>query len=302
MKTTRANSSLVLALLCLIWTLPAQSADITWLGCGVIKNAFTKELVLEFQKRTGITTMVRGGGALKGIRDVAAGRTDIAGTCRPALDFPEEQNVQLNHVAWDALTLIVPDSNPITSVSSEQVQGMIAGDLRNWKQLGGQDIPIELYARRGALSGVGYMFRVMFFQDKNFIYANAQEVPRSSGLIEILVKKGSGTLGISGAASAHKRRGMRMLALDGVYPSKENIQSGAYPLIRPLYYAIGPHVSKKARQFIQFALSPEGQKIISAEGVVNLKEGHKLAALFRDRFGSEYLAPGVLMTQPTTNP
>lgn len=263
---------------------------ITWLGCGITKNAFTKEIADAFLNKTGIQTIVRGGGALKGIRDSASGRTDIGGTCRPTLDLSQEQDVRLHHIAWDALAFIVPESNPVANITSEQVHGIIDGTINNWSQLGGDDHAIEFYTRRGKLSGVGHMFRIMFFQDAEKDFPYAIEVPRSSGLVEMLVGKGAGTLGISGAASAHKRAGIKMLSIDGVFPSKQNILSGKYYLIRPLYYSTGLNPSAETRQFIDFALSDEGQKIIANEGVVNIKEGEHLLAIFKQRFGEENLA------------
>jgi len=267
--------------------------SIQWVGCGITKNAFTKTLATAFKEKTSTPVFVRGGGALKGIRDAASGRADIGGTCRLALDFPEEKNAQLHHVAWDALVLMVPKQNPINNLSSKEVHGIINGNIKNWKQLGGNDQAIEFYSRRGALSGVGHMFRVMFFKQPGIQYQNAIDVPRSSGLVEMLVGKGEGTIGISGASSAQKRIGIKMLSLDGIYPSKENIQNGTYYLIRPLYYATNLNPNQKTQQFIDFALSHEGQTIISQQNVVNLEEGKQLLKLFKDRFGEEHLAPAL---------
>lgn len=269
------------------------ASDITWVGCGITKNAFTKEMASAFESHTRASVEVRGGGALKGIRDASAGRADIGGTCRYALDLPEEADANLYHVAWDALVMIVPTTNPVQGLSSEQVQDVIDAKITNWSDVGGDDIPIEFYARRGNLSGVGHMFRVQFFKNPDKVFTAAQEVPRSSGLVEMLVGKGGGSLGISGASSAHKRKGVKMLSLDGVYPSKENIVSGKYHLIRPLYYATGPQPSDHTQKFIEFALSPQGQSVIANEDVVNLKEGQGLSRIFRDRFGAQYLAPSV---------
>ncbi len=84
-----------------------------------------------------------------------------------------------------------------------------------------------------------------------------------------------------------------MVAIDGVAPSKATIMSGEYRFVRPLYYATGPGTSKVAHDFVSFALSDEGQRLIAAQNVVNLKEGEGLDEIFSAQFGASYLASGV---------
>ena len=65
-----------------------------------------------------------------------------------------------------------------------------------------------------------------------------------------------------------------MLQLEGVYPSKDNIMSGKYPAFyRPLYLFTKTNPAGLAKQFVDFALSEEGQSVITKAGTVNLKEG-----------------------------
>ena len=267
---------------------------VTWHGCGITKNAFTKALAKAYEEKHPVEIEIRGGGAMKGIRDAASGNAHIGGTCRHTIDAKEEKNVVLTHVAWDALVVIVPTTNPVDNISSEQLRDVIDGKVRNWKELGGNDVEIEFFARRGKLSGVGYMFRSMFFGDPERDYPAAKELPRSSGLMEALVGKGEGTIGLSGISSVKKRKALKVLSLDGVYPSKENIQSGRYHLIRPLYFATSNELFKPKNDFLEFALSHEGQAIISNEGTVNLEEGKLLKPIFVERFGSHHLAPSML--------
>lgn len=69
---------------------------------------------------------------------------------------------------------------------------------------------------------------------------------------------------------------MKIISIDGIEPTKENIGSGKYPLFRPLYIAISSHSSPEARKILDFILSDEGQKIVSEQGTVNLAEGKAL--------------------------
>ena len=67
-----------------------------------------------------------------------------------------------------------------------------------------------------------------------------------------------------------------MISIDGASPSKENIASGKYPLYRPLYLVSKGQPQGDIKHFIDFALSSEGQKIISSQGTVNMEEGKGL--------------------------
>src|SRR3989344_2435781 len=173
---------------------PVEPADvavatkkITWAGCGISKNAFMAEMVAAYKKKTGVEIELKGGGATKGIREVASRETTIGGTCRHLIDnpetlttVPEERRVQLTPVAWDALVVVVHKDNPIDNIMIEQLRDLYLGKITNWKQLGGQDAPIELYVRKGKISGVGRTLRELVFNDYDIDFV-ARHVVASSG-------------------------------------------------------------------------------------------------------------------------
>ena len=260
----------------------AMAGELTWTGCGITKKAFLKELAAAYESKTGTTVKLTGGGATKGIRAASAGTSDLGGTCRHWLKevsggiHPQEKDAELVQVAWDALVVIVHPENPVDDISLDNLKKVFNGEVTNWSELGGSDRPIGLIARDGKTSGVGYMFRQMVFSDPNYtIKARALKV-KSTKPLEKKVEKVKTAIAVDGISSAKKRK-VKFLSLDGVSPSKANIASGKYTLYRPLYLAYNKNkVSDKAKSFVEFALSPEGQEIISAQGTVNLAEGKAL--------------------------
>lgn len=264
----------------------ADADALKWTGCGITKKAFISELAAAYEKKTGTEIKLSGGGATKGIRAASAGTTDIGGTCRHWLKGvsgevnPQEKNAELIQVAWDALVVIVHPDNEVDNISVEQLKGIYDGKITNWSELGGADRPIGVIARDGKNSGVGYMFRQLVFSDPQYsIKARALKV-KSTGPLEKKVEKVKTSIAIDGISSAKKRK-VKFLSLDGVAPTKENIAAGKYPLYRPLYLALNKaNPSAEGRKFIDFALSPEGQQIISQQGTVNLQEGEPLKAMW----------------------
>jgi len=252
------------------------ASSLKWVGCGITKKAFMKELAAAYEKKTGTRIVLKGGGATKGIRAVAAGVADIGGTCRHKLDVPEEEAAKLHQVAWDALVVVVNRDNPVDSITVSQVRDVLTGKIKNWKELGGPDSKINLYVRKGRRGGVGLMAREMLFNNPDQDFAPDAKVKKSSGPLERAISGDVHGFGLSGISSAKKRKKLKMLKVDGIAPTKKNIMTGRYPFYRPLYLTTRGEPTGEVKAFVEFALSAGGQAIISRQGTVNLAEGKSL--------------------------
>jgi len=269
---------------------------INWAGCGITKKAFMKELAAEYSKRTGIVVTLSGGGATKGIRNAANGSIDIGGACRTTIStHEEERNAHQIPVAWDALVVTVNKDNPVSDISFQQLQKVYTGEISNWKQLGGNDAPIELYVRRGKLSGVGRTLRELVFHNFNQDF-KATYVKKSSGPVEKGILKNINGIGITGISSA-KKRDLKLLSLNGHAPTYEKIKKGEYVLYRPLYLVTKHNrVSKKVKDFIKFAVSRDGQEIIRKQGTVPYSRAMALVMKQLDQY-DKAMADGLFHTQ-----
>ncbi len=264
----------------------AQKKSLTWTGCGITQKAFMQEIASEYAKKTGTTIILSGGGATKGVRAASAGTADMGGTCRHLLTIngrlnPEEKYVKLVQVAWDALVVITSKSNPVNNISLENLKKVYSGEINSWKDLGHpQDKRIVLCTRHGSKSGVGYMFRVLVTKNMGQNFKAKSLKFKSSGPLEKKISRTPTSLGVTGISSARKAE-VKVLTIDGIEPEKNLIASGKYPLFRPLYIAVNHNQTPEVKDFIAFILSDEGQKIISGQGTVNLKEGRALNALWQ---------------------
>lgn len=251
---------------------------ISWAGCGITKKAFMKEISKAYETKTGVKIKLNGGGATRGIRDAASLKMELGGSCR--MNLPEVDRVELHAslhpVAWDALAIIVNKKNPVNSLSTKQIKDIYTGKITNWKQVGGENAAIKLYARRGTISGVGYAIRQYVFKDryKKFV-TNKKYVVKSSGPLEKAVVKDRYAMGITGVSSARKRN-VKIIGFDGKVPSYENVASGRYTLYRPLYLVTSPSPSPKVRSFIKFVVSKEGRQIIRDNKTVPYKDAPAL--------------------------
>ena len=248
-----------------------------WVGCGISKKAYMTEMAKAYEKRKGIKINVNGGGATKGIRQVAAQKADMGGSCRFHLPDNElEQSVEFEPVAWDALVVIVNKNNPVDNISFAQIRDVYLGKITNWKQLGGKDAPIHLFIRKGKISGVGYTIRKLLFANPKQKFV-ASKTFKSSGPLEKAVLKDPDAISISGISSA-RLRDLKLLKLDDKYPDYDTIQSGQYVLYRPLFLTYDKDSDNIAqiKDFIKFVHSSEGRDIMKKNGVVPYLEALRL--------------------------
>jgi phosphate transport system substrate-binding protein len=263
-----------------------QAVTLNWAGCGITKKAFMAELATAYEKKTGTHVELEGGGATKGIRKIAAREVDFAGSCRFSVeqDAISNSQIQFNPVAWDALTVVVHKSNPIESISLEQLRSVFTGKITNWSQLGGADQPLELLIRKGKISGVGHTIRKLLFGDvdKDFV---ASASYKSSGPIEKAVEANPNAIAMTGISSARKRD-FKIVNLAGKDPDYENIKGGKYLLYRPLYIVTNRQSENLSvvKSFLNFAHSREGREIIRKNGAVPYLEAVWLSGTLQQQW------------------
>ncbi|HHC72682.1 MAG TPA: phosphate ABC transporter substrate-binding protein [Thiotrichales bacterium] len=264
----------------------SQAREIQWVGCGISKLGFMRDLATAFEKKTGVKINLEGGGATRGIRDVAAGRSQLGGSCRLPLVVPAEgggttiaepeRNVRMIPVGWDALVVIAHQENRLVDeISREQLRKVLVGEITNWRELGAKEArPIHLYVRKGTISGVGLTLRQQLFNNVDQPFAEGATRLKSSGKIEKAVERDPDALAVSGISSSRHRQ-VRMLKLDGLEPTLENLKRGRYPLFRILFL-VAPtdyRQDEDLADFVRFALSREGQKIIEKAGTLPFIRG-----------------------------
>ncbi len=270
---------------------PAPAKKITWAGCGISKNAFMNEMAAAYEKKTGVKVELLGGGATKGIRQVSNKEVQIGGTCRHVIEkdrsmmtHDEERRVELRPVAWDALVMMVHKDNPVESVSLDQLRKLYKGQITNWKELGGKDAPIELYVRKGKISGVGRTLRELLFYNYEEEFVAKHVVEETANLEKDMVTNPNGA-GMTGVSSARKLKGIaKILKLDGKDPSYENIRTGKYLLYRPLYIVSNlQEKDPEIKKFVSFVAGDEGKQIMRNVGTVPYEDAVGLWLTYLDQ-------------------
>jgi phosphate transport system substrate-binding protein len=225
-----------------------------------------------------VTIQVTGGGSGTGIAALINGTTQICQASRP-MKAEEKNSVKEKRnadaieipVALDALAVYLNKDNPIEHLEMEQVARIFRGEITNWKGVGGKDAPILLYGRENN-SGTYVFFKEHVL--KNADYAEKyQALPGTAAVINAVQKDANG-IGYGGIGYAKDVKTISIAkdaAASPVAPSMENVLNNTYPLSRQLFWYTAGTPSGGIKDFTEWVLGADGQKVVTEVGYYPLK-------------------------------
>lgn len=227
---------------------------------------------------------VTGGGSGTGFAALMNNTCDIAMSSREIepkeRELAESKGVEPVEfiVGLDGLAILINKNNPVNDLTIEQLRDIFMAKITNWQEVGGENRRIVILSRESN-SGTHMFFKehVLRHGDKN---SKAEFAPQallmpSSQAIYDEVYQNPNALGYVGMGFINSGVKAVSVAVDAkseyVYPTPDNVMSGKYPISRPLYLYTNGRPSGKIKEFIDYALSDEGQKIVLETDFVPLK-------------------------------
>ena len=207
---------------------------------------------------------VQGGGSSAGIYAAQQGAAQLGASSRELLG-PEKALTEIP-IAFDGIAVIVHPSNYLNNLTLEQLRLTFQGKVKNWQVLGLPPHAIHLITREEG-SGTREAFEIMVMQ-KAEITPGAL-VQDSNGAVRELVANDPNALGYISVGLVDNR--VKALAIEGLAPSRENIKSHAYKLVRRFLLVSQGALTGPAKAFVDFILSPQGQQTLETEGLVGIK-------------------------------
>jgi phosphate transport system substrate-binding protein len=216
---------------------------------------------------------VTGGGSGTGISALINGTTDICAASRPMKDAEKQQllskyqsaGVEVK-VARDGITVYLNTNNSVKEMTLEQIKGIYTGKIKNWKEVGGPNAPIVLYGRENS-SGTYDFFKEHVLNKEDF--ANTMQALPGTAAVVNAVKSDKNGIGFGGVGYAKDLKECAVKAsatAEAFLPTKDNIDSEKYPISRYLYLYLRQSPAGEIKNFLDFILSPDGQKIVTNEG------------------------------------
>ena len=248
-------------------------------GSDTLINLVQRISEVYMEENPGKAIAVTGGGSGTGIAALLNGKCDIANASRNMKSSEIAQAAKLGItpkrivVAVDGLSVIVNPKNPVTRLTVDELGRIFRGEVTNWKDVGGPDMPITLYGRQSN-SGT-----FVFFLEAVLKGDYSQKMNRMNGNAQIVeaVKNDVSGIGYVGVGYVKNASGLTVLNVaaraGGEYASPLNVAdvaSGRYPISRPLEQYVNGVPAGAVRDFIAFELSEAGQKIVEEEGFFRL--------------------------------
>lgn len=206
-----------------------------------------------------------------GLAALIDGQCDIAGASRlpisGELDQAQSRGVEMKDyvIGSYSVAVVVSSGNLVGNLTTNQVRDIFTGVIKNWKDVGGPDAPIQLYIR-DPISGTYLGFREVAMENKP--YAHGPKT--STNYVEIVqaVAQDANGIGYSSIELATKD-GIKAVSIGGVAPTVASVNEGKYPYRRTLrFYTNKTKEAPAAHDFVQYVLSVRGQEILGHMGFV----------------------------------
>lgn len=221
----------------------------------------------------GAIAVVSGGGTAAGVKALLDGTAEVAMTNGP---IPEELRDEMARrgvrllsktVGFQSMLAVVHPANPIVDLSLEQLRDIFNGTVSNWREVGGQDAPIEVIVDTpdGSLHQA---WKQRMLGNGGHFPVNVTIVRPADKLAALLARPHA----VGYVNSAEPRAPLKALSVDGVVADPESLRSNAYPLRIELNLLSGAKPSPATQDFIAYFVAPgQGLRFIDVVQLVTVR-------------------------------
>lgn len=264
----------LIALLLALMLLPARGAERIVLDGSSGMLPLARALAAAYQKQSSDPQVETGKGLGTGarLRALAEGKIHIALASHGIKpDDIQKGNLKIFEVAKGAIVFAVNANVPISNITESEVCDIYSGRTGSWQALRGTNNPVAVLTRPPTevdpevIRDKIACFRELKEVETAIVMARGgdmakglAETPHAIGMTSMTVVEQSGGQ-------------VKALSLSGTAPTEENVKSGRYFLTRDFRFVIRGEPTPPVKRFIDFVLSPEGDRVIRANGAVPLR-------------------------------
>jgi phosphate transport system substrate-binding protein len=244
----------------------AKQTVITVIGSTSVEKLMTMSADQYEAANGNVDVQIQAPGSSAGVKAANDGTANIGMSSRGLKDAELSWGLGEHTFAYDGIAVVVHPSNPVDSITNEQLQKIFAGEISNWSELGGKDAEIGLVLReagsgtRGAFEEILKLDTVA--EDKSVIADSTNAVTQNVAGKENAI--GYVSMGSLNAATT------KALQIDQVDCSAENILAGSYTLSRPFLLLTKGEVSPEVQAFLDYLLK-DAQTLVNEEGFIPVK-------------------------------
>jgi len=276
----RIITTLTVAVAMMASVLSTHAGNITVKGSDTLVILAQKWAEVYMGKHPEVKIQVTGGGSGIGFAALQNGQTDIADASRPIKSSEIANCIKAFNkkpreykVAKDGLSIYVNPENPINEISLDQLEQIFTGKVKNWKEVGGKDLPITVVSRENS-SGTYEFFKDKVLKGQDFV-ASAQTMAGTAAVLQS-VEHEPKAIGYGGAAYGHGAKALKVRKTPdspAIEATEESVLSETYPISRFLYNYLDPAKDQgEIAAYLNWIRSDEGQKIVKEVGYYPLPE------------------------------
>ena len=236
-----------------------EAPPLTYDGATSISRHVLAEAIPAFEAKAGLRFgKVDQGGGGRGLERLFAGEVEIAGVARQLTRDELAHQPYFQIIGYDAVGVFVHERSPVKALTKAQLKAIFTGAIVNWKDVGGPNLPIvactePLGSGRNTLA----VFRTAVLDEAP--YGPVREEPDPADCLRFVAATPGA---VSFATVAYAIPGVRPVSVDGVEPTPARVLDSSYLLSRPLLLVTRKRPEGPSAAFLDFVLSPEGQKIV----------------------------------------
>ncbi|EEX48973.1 phosphate ABC transporter substrate-binding protein [Jonquetella anthropi] len=267
----------LLSLMCLSvfagcsWAAEKKTVDMN--GSTTVLPIAQKAAEKYMESHKDVTITVSGSGSGNGIKALIDGSTDIANSSRFIKDAEVKAAIDAKRypvpfeIALDALVPIVNPANPVTDLSKDQLKRIYAGEITNWKEVGGEDKAIAVVGRDTS-SGTFEVWEEKIM-NKARVTPEALVVASNGAAVQAVA---GNPLAIGYIGLGYEDPAVKAVKVDGIEGSVQTVRGGTYSLARALFMFTNGWPTGTVADVLSFMQSDEGQALVKECGFVPLRD------------------------------
>jgi phosphate transport system substrate-binding protein len=243
-----------------------------------VYSAFANAVYENISKVDNVMDIVSFTNTIYSYERLLSGEVDIYFGAEPSKEQQEMAKRQgkelvMTPIGKEAFVFFVNPENKVNSLDVSEIQSIYSGKIKNWSELGGQNERIIAFQRPKNSGSQTLLEKIM--GDTSIMEPLKEDVPEGmGGIIEQVAdyRNYDNSIGFSFRFFATGMRdysNIKLLAIDGVEPTPENIASGKYPFTANLYaISLKDNTKTTIEPFLEWMKGPQGQEIIEKIGYI----------------------------------
>lgn len=230
----------------------------------------TQELADKYnESNSQIKIDIQGVGSTAGVKAANDGTCDIGTSSRKLKEEEKAWNLTETVIALDGIAVVINPNNKVEDLTTDQISQIYKGEIKNWSELGGDNKEIIVVNREAGSGTLGAFQEIMKLEKKEddktiSLVVNDALVANGNGAVMANVAGKDNAIGYMSMGMVDESK-VKKVKIDGIEATEENAKAGNYPISRPFLMLTKSDANKETKDFLDFILSDEGQKLVSKE-------------------------------------